>query len=169
MTRVPRGVDAQQFTSGQQNAMTILGHHHTLGRHRHDLSVTARDFRFAVHRSGAGNQPGRVDHVLRAARVHHQPGVGQLLHQRTGAACMIQMHMGNDQPINIRRLQTRLPYAGQQVGQRMAGTAVDEGAASVLHDEIGRIEMIALERGIDGVDAMRNGHRCSSLMVSLRS
>ena len=36
----------------------------------------------------------------------------------------------------------------------MVGAAIDEGAAAVLHDQVGGIEMLALERGVDGVDAV---------------
>jgi hypothetical protein len=147
----------------------VLGHHHALGGHRQDLPVAARDLGLAIHRGGTGDQPRRIDHVLRAAWVHHQPRIGQLLHERTRAAGMVQVHMGQDQPIDVGRLQPGLRHAGQQVRQRMAGAAVDEGASAVLHDEVRRIEMIALERGVDGMDAMFDGHLHNSHGNRLRS
>lgn len=51
--------------------------------------------------------------------------------------------------------QVRLLQRGQQARDGMVGAAVDEGAATALDDEVRRVEMIALERSIDGVDAVQ--------------
>ena len=36
----------------------------------------------------------------------------------------------------------------------MVGAAIDEGPAPRFHDQIGRIEVVTLESGVDGMDAV---------------
>ena len=92
--------------------------------------------------------------MRRAAWMHHQFRVGQLRHQRTGTTCMVQVHMGHHHPVDVRRRQAGRGCRGQQVGHRVVGTAIDECTTTLLHDQVGRIEVVTLESGVDGMDAV---------------
>ncbi len=86
-----------------------------------------------------------------AARMHHQTRLRQLRHQFAGAAGMVQMHVGQDQPVDIRGCQSGIVQGLHQTWQGMPGAAVDEGRASVLHDQVGGVEGWPVETGIDGM------------------
>ena len=64
------------------------------------------------------------------------------------------VHMGDQQPVDIARIQANGRKLFQQAGNGMVGAAIDEGATALFHDQVGGIEMLALERGVDGMDAV---------------
>lgn len=98
--RVARRVQQDQLAAGQIDAVAVFGHHHTLLRNRLDATIAARDLLGTINGGGTGNQPGRIDHVRRAARVQHRLCVRQLLHQQAGAAGVVQVHVGQQQPVD---------------------------------------------------------------------
>ncbi len=156
---VARGVQQHQLAAGQVDTVAVLGHHHTMFGNGLDTTIAARDFLGTVHRRGTGNQPGRVDHVRRTARVQHCLCVGQLLHQQAGAAGVVQVHVREQQPVHRVNGQTRVGQRLQHRRHRQAGATVDERGAVVFNDQIGRVEVGTLEAGIDGVDAGVGDHR----------
>ncbi len=147
-------VEAAQDAPGQVHLVAIGSFDHAPGRHWLERAVAAPHLLFAVDRRGSGPQFRRVDHVPCAARMHRQPCVRQGGHQPAGAAGVIQMHMGEDQPIDIGNRQSGLGQGLHQPRLRVVGAAVDEGAASVLDHQIGGVEVRPLEAGVDGVDAV---------------
>ncbi|MNM41671.1 hypothetical protein D3C81_524940 [compost metagenome] len=148
-----------QFAARQIDALTVVSHHHTLLGNRFDATIAARDFLGAIDGGGTGDQPGRIDHVRRAARMQHRTRIRQLLHQQASAAGMIQVHVGQQQPVHRLHAQPVVGQGLQHRRHRQAGTAVDERGTTIFDDQVGGIEIGPLETGIDGVDAGIGGHR----------
>ena len=95
--------------------------------------------------------------MRRAARVDHGAGIRQLLEQGAGAAGVVQMDVGEDQPVHVGRREACGFQPAQQRRHRVRGAAVDEGGAAVLDDQVGRIEQRAVETGVDDMDAVGQG------------
>ena len=79
MAGVAGSVEEQQLAAAEIEPEIVFRHQHARLRHRHNLAVHLRHRLRAVHRSGSLDQLGRVDHVPRPARVHHQHRLGQLI------------------------------------------------------------------------------------------
>ena len=92
-----------------------------------------------------------------AARVHEQPCPRQFLHQRTGAAGVVQMHVRGDHPVHRVARQAQGFQRPQQARHGVGGAGVDEGGAAAVHDQVGGVEAVAVEAGVDGVDAVAEG------------
>ena len=67
---------------------------------------------------------------------------------------MIEVYVRDQQPVDIGCRESDIGKRSHQMGNRMVGAAIDEGSAAVLDDQVGGIEVIAMERGVDGVDAV---------------
>ena len=111
-----------------------------------------------VDRAGAGLQPGRIDHVPRTVRMHGEGGVGQLAHQRPGAAGVVQVHVGGDHPVDVGRLQAVRLQRRQQARHALAGPGVDERRAPALDHQVGGTEPRPHVSGVDGDDAVLGRH-----------
>jgi hypothetical protein len=81
------------------------------------------------------------------------------LHEQAGAAGVVQVHMGEHQPVHLRRRAPGALQCRQHRRHGQAGATVDEGGAAVFDDQVGGIEIVALKGGIDGVNAGVEGHR----------
>lgn len=92
------------------------------------------------------------------ARMHQRLRIGQVLQQGPGTAGMIQMYMGQDQPLYLRRRQPGRLHRGQHLWHRQRGAAIDQGAALRLDDQIRCIELHTTKAGIDGVDVELGCH-----------
>ena len=148
------GIDAQQRAPGQVDLVAVFGHHHALRRHRHQLTVVLGKHFLTVDADGAGGQPCRIDQMRRGARMGDQACIGQVLHQGAGAAGVVQVGVGGDQPVHLGRCQPGLLQRGQQHRHAVVGAAVDEGAAAVFHHKVGRVETWPHVTSVDGVDAV---------------
>ena len=93
-------VHAAQRAARQLHLVPVTGDHHPLRRHRFELSVMAFELLLAIDGSGTGHQARRVDHVRGGTRVRHQTRIGQLAHQHAGAAGMVEMGVGQQQPVH---------------------------------------------------------------------
>ncbi len=93
-------VDTQQFSSGEIDDVVVAGRVDTRGIDRHQRAVAALDFFLAVNGRRAGDELARVDHVPSTARMNDGAGVRQFLHQRTGAAGVIEMHVRENHVID---------------------------------------------------------------------
>ena len=155
--RVPGRVDEGQGPAREFHRHAFRAGHHTLGRHRHQMAVGPVHLLLAVHRQGALVQRGRVHHVACAARVHQGTGPRQFAHQQPHAAGMVQMHVGGDDPVHRIARQAHRVQRGQQARHAEVGAGVDERGAAVLHHEVGCIELVAVEAGVDGVQALIQG------------
>ncbi len=67
---VAGGVQTDEFATCQIDVVAFMRDIHALGGNRHDAAVAARHFFFAINGGGAGDEPGRVDHVAGATRVY---------------------------------------------------------------------------------------------------
>ncbi len=161
MARMAGGVQAGQDTAGQVHFVAVGSLDHALGRDRPQATVVALHDVLAVHLAGTGPQLRRVDHVPRAARMHHQARIGQLRHQLARAAGMVQVHVGENQPVHGPRFQSGVGECMQQSRDRMIGPAVDEGGPVLFHHQVGGVEVRPVESGIDGVNAVHGLHRGS--------
>ena len=97
---MPWGVDQQQRPVGQHHGHRVGTGQRPRCRNRLQLTVGALHFGFAVERHCALIERARVEHMAQPARMHQQPGLGQGLHQQTGTACMVEVDMGRDDPID---------------------------------------------------------------------
>jgi hypothetical protein len=95
--------------------------------------------------------------MARTARMHEQAGVRQARHQLAGATGMIEMHVGENQPIDIGWRQSCILQCIEHARHAEVGAAVDKGAATMLNHEIRRIELWPYKAGIDGVNAVAHG------------
>jgi hypothetical protein len=75
-------------------------------------------------------------------------------HQLTGAACVIEVDMRKDQPVDMRGIQAYLSKRIEHSGHGVVGATIDKGAMSVMDEEISRIESGPYETGVDGVNVM---------------
>jgi len=118
-------------------------------------AVRALDLLGPVDRRRSLHELGRVDQVAGAARVDHQPGPRQVLHQQAGAAGVVEVDMGRDDQIDRIDRQAQARQGRHQVRHRVVGPGVDEGGAAVLDDQVGGVEVRPEEGGVDDVDAVR--------------
>jgi hypothetical protein len=72
---------------------------------------------------------GRIDHVRRAARVHHRGGARQFAHQRTGAAGMVEVHVREEQVFDRVALDAELGQRREYQRNRGVRAGVDDGGA----------------------------------------
>jgi hypothetical protein len=78
----------------------------------------------------------------------------KLCHQLTCATRMIEMNVGEDQPVDMLRIQTRFSKRIEQPGHRVIGAAIDKGAMPVMDEKVSRIESGSDEAGIDSVNVV---------------
>ena len=153
VARVPGRIQAHQRPSRQIDHETVARLQHAFGGNRLQGAVKTLHQLFAVHRRRAGHQLRRIDDVPRAARMHHHPRIGQMRQQRTGTTGMIQVHMRQDQPVDLFGRHAGTLQFGQHVRHRMIGAAIDESTAAIADDQVSRRETRPHLRRIDGVDA----------------
>ena len=96
----------------------------------------------------------RVDHVARAARVHHHARPRQRGGQRADAAGVVQVHVGRDDAVDGVAREAQRVQRRQQARHREVRAGVDEGGAAVREQQVGGVEVVALEAGVDGEDVV---------------
>ena len=91
----------QQASTGQIHHVSVRCLDDPFGGNRAQPAIGLLHYRLAIHGAGTGPQQRRVDHVAGTAGMHHQLRVRQLRDQLAGTAGMIQMHVGEDQPVHL--------------------------------------------------------------------
>ncbi len=76
MQGMPGRVHALERAPGELEPLAVLRDGDALARNRQDFAVQARIQFVAVNRARAGDQLRWIDHVRRAARVHHAVALG---------------------------------------------------------------------------------------------
>ena len=155
VARMAGGVKEPQGPIGQHQGHALCGRGDPLRRHADHRAVGAR-YRFGtVNGLSPLNQLAGVDQMRRASRVHHQLGAGEVPHQLAHTACMIQVDMGGNDPVDSLDRQTSCGQCGQQSWHAVVGACVNEGGTPCLCDQIARIELGPLKPGVDHINAMR--------------
>ena len=154
-------VDELERAVPERQALAVLDHDHPVRRNRDDLAVQLAVERLAVDLDRARDQPGRVDQVRRAARVQHRAGIRQRLHQLAGPARMIEVHVRQEQVVDLLARDADLVQRREQPGCGRRGAGIDERRAAVIDHEVARREPRTQVEGIDQEDpaAQRLGQR----------
>ena len=100
VTGVARRIQAEQFAPGQDRDETVVRLDDTRGIDRNDLAIKAPGGFNTVNRLRSGDQLRWIDHVPRTARMHQKLGRRESLHHRAGAAGMVEVHVGEDDPVD---------------------------------------------------------------------
>lgn len=75
-------------------------------------------------------------------------------HQLASAAGVIEVNMGEYQPVNLRGIERSFAKRLEQPRDRMVSAAIDEGAVSVMDDKVSSIKSWPHEPGVDGMNAL---------------
>ena len=70
---------------------------------------------------------------------------------------MVQVHVGGDDPVHRVALQAQRLQGGQQARHAEVGAGVDEGGTAAFDHEVGGVEVVPVEAGVDGVHALVQG------------
>ena len=87
--------------------------------------------------------------------MQHRAGAGELAHQPSGAARVIEVHVGQQDVVDGVAGDAELGERRQQIRHRVVGADVDEGGASRVFDEVRRRVARIQILGIDRADAVR--------------
>jgi hypothetical protein len=98
--RVAGGVDEFEHPAAERHRHAVGRGLHPLGIDADQLAIRAVHLGLAVDHECASVESARVDHVAGTAWVHQHARPGQGLHQGAGAAGMVQVHMGRDDPVD---------------------------------------------------------------------
>ena len=151
--RVPRCIQELEGAASQADAMAVLDRHHPLGRYGQDFPVVLAEHALTVHRLGGGNEFRRIDHVRGAARMHQDLRARQRCRQPAGAARMVQMHMREENIIDVGRIDAFGGEGAEQIRNGEMRAGVDECGAAVIDDEVTGIEPRAQMLGVDRKNA----------------
>ena len=92
--------------------------------------------------------------VARTTRVHSQVRLGKSCHQLTGTACVIQMHVGEDDVVHLLGRDALCRKGRYHVRCRVRGPGVDNRGAALLYDQMDRGLLPAVVDAVDGADAV---------------
>ena len=154
MHRVAGRVHAFERAAGQLESRAILRDGEALALDGQDFAVQLRIQLFAVHRARAGDELGGVDHVRRAARMHHAGGARQRAHERAGAAGMIEVHVREEQEVH--RVGRELQLLERREYQRNGGVGpgIDDRRPAAGHHDVRGIHLRPNIFRVDGGDAV---------------
>jgi hypothetical protein len=133
---VARCVYTFEHTSREVELLPVPGDGEPFWRDGQYVAVQLRVELVAIYGAGAGDELRRVDHVGRAARMHHADGVRERLHQGARAAGMVEMHVCEKQQVHRFRRQAQLFEPGEYQRNGRVGTGIDDGRASARHDDM---------------------------------
>ena len=92
--------------------------------------------------------------MARAAGMDDEPRPRQPLHQLPGAACVVEVDVGEDHVVDGVRRDAEGVEGREQVRHRVARPDVDERGTAALDDQVARVEERPLESRVDGDDAV---------------
>ncbi len=113
----------------------------------------ARPF-LAVDGLRAGNEPCGVDHVSCGSRVAHASRIRQRLHQRSGTAGMIEMHVSYEYKVDVSGIQALLLERIQEQRHAVVDAGVDKCRSAAFIDQVTGIMQRSLVLGVDGRNAI---------------
>ncbi len=116
---------------------------------RHRIPVHFLATLFPVDPFGSFDQPRRIDHVARAARVYDRLRVGKVLHQGPGASRMIEMDMGQKYVIDRSIVDALAFERVKQQRNTVVRSSVYKSGVAVLDDDVARIEQRSHVIGVD--------------------
>ncbi len=108
-----------------------------------------------IDRARAGDELARIDEMRRAPRMQNRLRIRQCLHERAGAAGVIEVHVSEQQQVDRATGDAEPIQRREQIGNRMRGADIDERRAPAVLDEVRGREPRPHVLGIDGVDAVR--------------
>ena len=94
MTRMTFGVQRLERPATEIERRLIVSNDDTCVINRQNLTVELVETFLTVHGLRAGDQPRRIGHVSCPTRMYHGARIGQGLHQQSGAAGVIEVHVG---------------------------------------------------------------------------
>ena len=115
-----------------------------------------------VNRDGTLNQFFGVEHVRGTARMHHRFGIWQHFEQLAGTAGMVEMHMCQEQVVDVSSIDIGLPQRIQQQRHAVVCSCVDKSGAACLNNEVAGVEQRADIVRIDGEYAIPDIGRCGN-------
>ena len=154
MQRVPGRVHAFEGAAGEFESLAVLGDGDAFALDGQDFAVQLRIQLVAIHGARAGDELGGVEHVRRAARMHHAGGARQRAHERARAAGMVEVHVREEQEVHRvgRDLQLFERREDQRNGRVRAG--VDDRRAAARDDDVRGIHLRPHVFRVDGGDAV---------------
>ena len=168
VARVARRVVGRERAPGQVHRRAVGRLDHAIGRHRDDVAVHGGGRLDAVYVARRRHQLRRIDHVAGAARMHDELRVRGLRHQQAGAARVVEVHVGQHDVVDDLGTEALVGERREHVGDGIVGPAVDDGDASLLDDDVDRVQLRPDVTRVDGADAVRivddgrghGGRRC---------
>ncbi len=157
MTRVAGRVDEQQLALTELAVLAIVDDLDPLFVDRLDGAVEAAKRGLAVNRDGARDEPRRVDHVARAARMDQQRRLVEAPHHRAGAAGMVEVHVGRDYVSDLLRFDVEFGERRRDVGKRVGRAGLDQRGFAVGDEQVNRRDLRFDVAGVDAVDAVGDG------------
>ena len=87
--------------------------------------------------------------MAHAARVHQQLRGGQGRHQRTGAGSVVEMDVGQHDPVDVFGCDARGRQGGEDPRHRRRCAGIDDGGAAAMDYEMDRRQAVTAVSGID--------------------
>jgi hypothetical protein len=156
--RVARRIDELERSAAEREAGAVLGDEHALRRDRHQLAVELPEERLAVDLDRAGDQLRGLDHVGRATRVEHRPGVRQRLDELARAPGVVEVHVRQEDVIDLLAGDADFVKRGEQARRGRCDARVDERRPPGVHHEVTRGQARPVIQGVDHVDTRAHGH-----------
>ena len=148
-------VEHAQAALTEKHVEPIGGGHDALGWDGHEQSVEFVGALGAIHGDRPLPQPGRVDHVPQSTRMHQQSGRGQGAHEAACATGVIEMNVGQYDPVHIFRRDTQRSERSQHAGHGIVGPGIHDRSTITLDDDMDRCQQGAAVTGLKRVDAVR--------------
>ena len=154
MSRVPRRIQAEEFSRTQANNGFVRCLYNPARLDREYLAVQAANFRRPIDGGCPGYQFARISHMPRAPRVDDEACIRKRAHKRAGPSCMIQMNMGEDDVLDAVFSQAHRFQGRQHLRQRIVCSRINDCDAALFDNKVDRRMQVPDIAGINGTDTM---------------
>ena len=135
--------------AGELEPLAIARDEDARGVDRRDLAVEPAVAGLAVDTDRRRDQHRGIDEVRGAARMQHGLSPRQFAQQRAGAAGVVEVDVGQEQPVDRVTLDAESLERGEHVRRRQRGATVDDRGPAAVRDHVDRVE----------APLARSGHR----------
>src|SRR3569833_3063898 len=143
-----------ELTRTETITLAVLCDINALCRNGRELAVEHFEPLLAINDFRAGDELVGIDHMRRATRMQNSASIRERAYELAGAACMIQVHVGQEDVVHGGARDPETIERGEQIGNREIRPHIDEcRATGVLNDVRGGMTRMQILR-VDGRDAM---------------
>lgn len=159
-------IDRLQLAPVELQPLFVIRDQDSLLVYRHYGAVGLGRLFLAINGLCSGNELSRIDHVPCAIGMNDTARVRQMLHQLTGSARMIQVHVRQKHEVDIADVQALLPECIEQQRDAAVDARVDERGSTIFDDQVTGVLQGARILRVDGRDAIakRDCLRAQSLL-----